>query len=347
MPVKDLSPFPPDRWIRELNRQYPSLWADLRKARENPGKIVRKNTEGMKLLSGIPDWCIMPTMFPFLTITERYGEAYYLLHMHEIMTIGSMYLWRAGRGVYRFSPEVYDALIHQPLSGNLPIECLYHLPEWAVYIETPGLLFGSWPMDGFIAHLDYNLYSKDVDLQFAIFLHGFDQPRMIALPLASGSLLDAMNRTEEVDSQFLDPAIRAHDKYLDYKPAFSSMIQLLLYLCSDEPDMPEIEHPKKRVSFSGGIKVPREPRVWDVGVRISAALRRVKSQADSSTGTPHDPSSHSSPRPHIRSAHWHTFWVGPRTESFPMRRPVIRWVPPIPVNVDWKKPLPTTIKNVG
>ena len=66
--------------------------------------------------------------------------------MHEIMTIGSMYLWRAGRGVYRFSPEVYDALIHQPLSGDLPIECLYHLPEWAVYIETPGLLFGSWPI---------------------------------------------------------------------------------------------------------------------------------------------------------------------------------------------------------
>ena len=100
------------------------------------------------MLSGIPGWCIMPTMFPFLAITERYGEAYYLLHMHEIMTIGSMYLWRAGRGVYRFSSEVYDALIHQPLSGDLPIECLYHLPEWAVYIETPGIMFGSWPMDG-------------------------------------------------------------------------------------------------------------------------------------------------------------------------------------------------------
>ena len=346
MKIKELSPFPPDRWIRELNRQYPSLWTDLRKTWENPGKIIQKNTEGMKLLSGIPGWCIMPTMFPFLTIIERYGESHYLLHMHEIMTIGTMYLWRAGRGVYRFAPEVYEALIHQPLTGDLPIECLYHLPEWAVYIETPGIMFGNWPMDGFIAHLDYNLYSKGVDLQFAIFLKGFDQPRMIALPLVSGSLLDAMNRTEEVDRQFLDPSIRARDRYLDYKPAFSSMLQLLLYLCSDEPDMPEIEHPKKQISFSGGIKVPREPRVWDVGVRISSALRSV-STPDNHPITTHDPSSHSSPRPHIRSAHWHTFWVGPRTESFPTRRPVIRWVPPIPVNVDWRKQLPTTIKNVS
>lgn len=347
MAQKELSLFPPDRWIRELNRQYPSLWTDLRKTRETPGKLFTKNAEGIKLLSGIPGGCIMPTMFPFLAITERYGDAHYLLHMHEIMTIGSMYLWRAGRGVYRFAREIYDALIHQPLTGNLPIECLYHLPEWAVYIETPGMMFGSCPMDGFIAHLDYNLYSKDVDLQFAIFLHGYNQPRMIALPLAAGSLLDAMNRTEEVDSQFLDPEVRAHDKYPDYKPAFSSMLQLLLYLCSDEPDMPEIEHPKQRVSFSGSIRVPREVRVWDIGVRISSALRRGRGQTDASYQSEHDSSSHSSPRPHIRSAHGHTFWVGPRTESFPTRKPFIRWIPPIPINIDWKKPFPTTIKRVG
>ena len=30
MARKELSPYAPDRWIRELNRRYPSLWNDLR-----------------------------------------------------------------------------------------------------------------------------------------------------------------------------------------------------------------------------------------------------------------------------------------------------------------------------
>ena len=53
-----------------------------------------------------------------------YGESYYLTHMDEMMTIGSMYVWRASKGIYRFAPEIYEALISQPLTGNLPTDCL-------------------------------------------------------------------------------------------------------------------------------------------------------------------------------------------------------------------------------
>ena len=52
----------------------------------------------------------MPTLFPFLLITNRYGESYYLTHMDEMMTIGSLYVWRASKGIYRFAPEIYEAL---------------------------------------------------------------------------------------------------------------------------------------------------------------------------------------------------------------------------------------------
>ena len=61
------------------------------------------------------------------------------------------------------------------------------MPEWAVYIETPGLSYERIPMEGFIAHLDYNLFSKSVDLQIAIFPKGIDAPKMIALPLDEGT----------------------------------------------------------------------------------------------------------------------------------------------------------------
>ena len=268
------------------------------------------------------------------------------------MTMGSTYIWRCSKGVYRFASEIYQALIRQPLSGNLPQECLYHMPEWAVYIETPGLSYERRPMEGFIAHLDYNLFSRGIDLQFAIFRSGIDQPKMIALPLGEGTLLDAMDRVDKVDEMFAGNTtnIRYVGSRDEYRQTFSSMLQLLLYLCSEEPDMPKIEHPQQRRRLSGGVRTPEAPRVWDVGVRVSAAIRRFNKKVPVSAenvegGTA--PGNHASPRPHIRSAHWHTYWTGPRDAVFPVRKPVMRWIPPLPIGMDWKRELPTNIRMVA
>jgi hypothetical protein len=133
----------------------------------------------------------------------------------------------------------------------------------------------------------------------------------------------------------------------EYRKTFSSMLQLLLYLCSEEPDMPQIEHPQKRRTFSGGVRSPKEPQVWDVGVRVSNAIRNYKNHERSAEKEmPSVQGAHSSPRPHVRAAHWHTFWVGPRSAKFPDRKPIIRWLPPIPIGIDWKRELPTNIHMV-
>lgn len=274
MSKKELSPFAPDRWIRQLNRMIPNLWTDLRKTYADPTRLMKPDSGAMELLHFVPEWDFMPTMFPFFLCTVRYGEAYYLQHMNEIMTIATLYTWRVSKGVYRFAPEVYDALVNQPLSGDLPCDCLYRLPGWAVYIEAHGLMFERVPLEGFIAHLDYNLFSRDIDLQFALFAKNCNQPRMIALPMGTGSLTDALERVDAIDKAFI-PGNQPH--YVgtkeEYRYTFSAMLQLLLYLCSDEPDMPPIEHPQKRKSASGRVYPPDEPKVWDVGVRISNVIR--------------------------------------------------------------------------
>ena len=283
-------------------------------------------------------------------MTDRYGESFYLTHMNELMTMGTTYIWRCSKGVYRFAPEIYDALVRQPLTGNLPQECLYRMPEWAVYIETPGLSYERISMEGFIAHLDYNMFSRSVDLQFAIFREGIDMPKMIALPLSEGTLLDAMDRVDQVDMMFAghQSNIRYIGSRDEYRQTFSSMLQLLLYLCSDEPDMPEIEHPQKRRRLSGSVRSPEAPRVWDVGVRISTAIRNyrageVKRLWVEAEGEGHG---HASPRPHVRSAHWHTYWTGPREAVFPEKKPVMRWIPPLPIGMNGRRELPTNIRMV-
>ena len=123
---------------------------------------------------------------------------------------------------------------------------------------------------------------------------------------------------------------------------------LLLYLCSDEPDMPEIEHPQKRRRLSGSIRPPEAPRVWDVGVRISTAIRnyRARDVKHSWSETEGEDHGHASPRPHVRSAHWHTYWTGPREAVFPDKKPVMRWIPPLPIGMNGGRELPTNIRMV-
>lgn len=53
------------------NRTYPNLWTDLRKVYAEPEKILNSKSGGVSLIKSVPDWCIMPTLFPFLLITNR------------------------------------------------------------------------------------------------------------------------------------------------------------------------------------------------------------------------------------------------------------------------------------
>jgi hypothetical protein len=53
------------------------------------------------------------------------------------------------------------------------------------------------------------------------------------------------------------------------------------------------------------------------------------------------------PAPHIRRAHWHTFWTGPRSGA--PRKPALKWIPPIPVAFGDVEPdtLPAVIHRVS
>lgn len=91
-----------------------------------------------------------------------------------------------------------------------------------------------------------------------------------------------------------------------------------------------------------------EPRVWDVGVRISNVIRRYKNENSGYQRNENaEPGFHASPHPHVRAAHWHTYWTGPRDAKFPERKPIVKWIPPIPIGMDWKHELPTNIKVIA
>ena len=63
-----------------------------------------------------------------------------------------------------------------------------------------------------------------------------------------------------------------------YRQTFSSMLQLLLYLCSEKPDMPKIEHPQHCRRLSGGVRSPEAPRVWDGEILLDQVRQREKQE---------------------------------------------------------------------
>jgi hypothetical protein len=105
---------------------------------------------------------------------------------------------------------------------------------------------------------------------------------------------------------------------------FPVALMSMLYACSDEPDFLDVKPP--RILQGRGPVKGDDLNVRQVGLRIGTALRSHRRASVSSTGVPQ-----STMTPHVRRAHWHRFWVGPRNGE---RRLTLKWLPPIPVNVD-------------
>lgn len=123
------------------------------------------------------------------------------------------------------------------------------------------------------------------------------------------------------------------------------MLNMVLYLCAANADLGGMDRPEKPkpVRTKKGWKLfpPDKPRTRDVGSRIGAALRAAHIDRQTDTPTPATESGRQAPRPHVRRAHWHTYLVGQgKTEQ------ILKWLPPIPVNIEDGDIVPT-IHKVG
>jgi len=271
-----------------------------------------------------PAWCLLP-MAGWLAIAQGPHELT-LDHVRAGQRLCALGTWRYTKGIYRYDPEVYAALIDTPLAGDLPASLLLRLPEWSVYIETPGLAIYGVAVDGFWATLDYDIECGDAQLRTVMAI-GDQTHASPTITLGRGSLADAIERTyagsEDVVT-YLGDDVRPHAE----RDAAQMMpfVSLLLYLCTDEPEIDDVRQPgsspgnprPKRVKHGWRLFAPDRARIWTVGAQIGKAIRE---------GREHEPTGRTV-RPHIRRGHWHGYWYGPRTGERVMR---VKWLPPIAV----------------
>lgn len=297
----------------------------------------------------LPDWCFLP-MTAWMVGASRMLGGGHPGQAALATQLAALTAWRMTQGIYRIDPDVYAAVVDTPLNGDVPADALLRMPEWCVYVETPGMtwLTGE-PVYGFWAHLDregdgtpivYFLQDSEED--------GQPYLRSLFVELRGSiehDLTHSLSRLHEGKRDLL----RGH--FDEIVAAHRRMISLLLYLCTG-PDISgkrgAPDNPKPVRTRRGGWRMfpAAGTAVWDVGVRMGAALRRAYSESDA-TGA-----QRGGPRPHVRVAHWHTFVSGARkrpdgTEiSAAERRRDVRWMPPIPVNVSDIDALPSVVRRV-
>lgn len=334
----------PREHLVAAGKLYPGAWKYADECRADRGKG----------LPDWPDWCYLPLAASYSVVSGGGPSRVPFNLLADVGRLGALMAWRVTQGIYRFSPSLYERLIETPVSGDIPHEILYRLPEWCVYVETPGLNYHGTRLHGAFVHLEFDVNHQRPELRLLLDSDVALQP--LPLHLGPWSLEESVARMIDVAKVeglsngvgiWSSGATNAARSFLD------PILSLVLYLCAENAEIGDGQKLPRRptpIRTKSGFRIfpPDQPTKWDVGVRLGAALRKAY-HAIETAGT----GQHAGPRPHVRRAHWHGFRSGAmkREDGSPIpadeRSFKLRWLPPIPVNLDDLSELPSTIRPVN
>lgn len=317
-------------YLTEYGKKYPRAWKQFNQFRDERGN---KQPDW-------PDWCWcpQPLSYEVVNIQAPYDESF-LESIIDASVLNALATWRITKGVYRFDTELFQVLWTTPL-GELPVDVLYHFPEWCLYIDVPNsCTFANSNLYGFFTHLNWDTTRKRPQLRFLLDTDKGFIPYFF--PLTSTSLdecvaeafrQDSLQDTEE--KKIFEPAL---DELVTFtRTNLAPILSVILYICSvsaditdlrGERDKPAKPKPKKSKKKER-IPAAEKPTTWLVGNHIGPSLRLSGKSAPSSPGE----GAHASPRPHVRRAHWHSYWTGSKSDP-EQRKIVLKWIPPTIVGV--------------
>lgn len=356
--------------LRECNRRYPKAWRQIDKLR-----AARDH------LGGWPEWCFCPLSGAYAVVGEQERVSVEDLArlkgpeiIPDVSRVGALAAWRSSQGIYVIDDDVREAVMETLVDRAIPVEILMHLPEWCCYVPTPGWhfdggeFFRSCGISGFFAHLEEDSHDRRVELRILLDLDGDDpwqrlSPEILHLK-RGGTIEDGWaDVLAETRKHFNQEKYQNSDEYREVERAsfdkaqrlIGPIVSLLLYLCSQTAEYregvmrtfgrPSNPIPKK-VKDGWRLFPPDRPRIWMVGEQIGEAIRRGREAART-----WDSGDRKGPRPHVRRAHWHSFWSGSRAGH---RTLTLKWLPPIAVAMEEDTPearmrheKPKPVKNLG
>lgn len=321
----------PTEHLNNLSRNFPLAWKQLEKFRQGRGRD----------LPDWPDWCYCPLAGAYAIVSGGGDNTCGADTIGNVAKIGALAAWRTTQTVYSFDSTFLAALSDTEIN-KLPVDTLFCLPQWCVYIEAPGLTWMESPVHGFFAHLEYDSNSGRPEFRILWDLDLDGEKKLVAqqLHLNCDTLKESVeSAVAESKKQMINmgktrTASSMPENMPDLlKKAVEPALSLVLYLCSNTPDLSDeiIKRPKPKKIKKGWVFFALDgPNFVEVGYKIGEALRQAYLTEDiyksSSQGQ-----DRKGPRPHVRKAHWHSFWSGPRDGD---RKINIKWLPPIPIKME-------------
>ncbi|WP_107656028.1 hypothetical protein [Nocardia suismassiliense] len=252
--------------------------------------------------------------------------------------------WQAHRVVYRVHPELVAGLAETDRGTPIPCEVFRRLPHPNPFVVFPVPLPAprsseSPPMtkspvyvgmlvtgrtkafelcstaDPAVHYLNAALIGR---LHFAGQEPDF-QEYNIRIPCVSQRFtVEEMIMTNRLAFEAIELTAVMHQLEVD---AYRLGVSLLLYLCSSRGDLsaptelvPGIKKRRKQTALNTIVDMG-----FDIGPKLLAARKTATEQAGASG---------KAVRAHIRRAHWHTYWTGPRDQQVAE----VRWLHPVLVH---------------
>lgn len=249
--------------------------------------------------------------------------------------------WRACRQVYRIDRTVAETLAEQELDGTLPVEVLYRMPYPIIYVDSRVPVSCQtakrWA-DGFFAYLDRDLLGE-LDMTFVYLMDDGTRARMSLVVEDGATLESCLAHIEEVDDRLTElmgkemvrNTLSDPEELACLRYCATVSLNLLLFVLSAENGAETVYTPPR---VSKGQKVGRRTNTETVrmlGAKIGSAIGAARCASRGSSHLVGD----RTVAPHVRRAHWQSFWVGRRKGREDGKfgdGVVVKWIPPIPVN---------------
>ncbi len=265
--------------------------------------------------------------------------------------VSMMANWRKCKQIYDFDKKLYDELSVSP-SDKIPTNILSKMPYPILYVRCPhDEFFCDRPGIEEHVHTDGALVSYIDDILEIRFFSRFISTLTLGgtEPQSTVVGIRAWGNTYEVGeyrsiADLIANEVKGDWSYLlpndNYRFVDGSgwgrhgedhdlmhVLAALIYIVSKEADIESFYSPRRRKNRTLKDDGLSAAEVTRVGYRVGRALgeaREVVHEGDG-VGGAHRVS------PHIRRAHWHCYWVGPRDNPTDI---VVHWLAPILVNVN-------------
>jgi hypothetical protein len=225
----------PGNIVHSFFRKYPDACKQVDEFRAN-----------RKELGDWADWCFLPLAGAYAIVTN--GKTIQSPNqVQHVGILGALAAWRVTQGIYRYDPTTFDALWKTPVTGDIPTEVLYHLPEWCVHIPTPDQTWQGSILNGFFAQLEQDMKDRRTELRLVLDVTGPAGGQLIVMPihLGKGGVTEGVEAMLKESARHFPVTVYTSEGEAERLSSdISPLVSLVLYLCSQAAEIREAWVPR-------------------------------------------------------------------------------------------------------